>query len=199
MRISPSFCVKRRKGKTKCRFCVYYIAFWAKWQAFFAFLMARRLPHPPSAPSPEGKVWCASEPQLPKKAMQRESRPAFPSGEGVAAATDEVGAARGHSMRERSTQSRGRVKGRSPLWGQGATPLGLPPISTRKQYESALNSIARKGVQRVEDPLAGRALPESRGSASGGHSFRMNSTPSVPGPQWQEMTPPARVSMTASK
>ena len=32
-----------------------------------------------------------------------------------------------------------------------------------------------------------------------GHSFRMNSTPSVPGPQWQEMTPPARVSMTASK
>ena len=45
----------------------------------------------------------------------------------------------------------------------------------------------------------GRALPESRGSASGGHSFKMNSTPSVPGPQWQEMTPPARVSMTASK
>ena len=32
-----------------------------------------------------------------------------------------------------------------------------------------------------------------------GHSFKMNSTPSVPGPQWQEMTPPARVSMTASK
>ena len=37
MRISPSFCVKRRKGKTKCRFCVYYIAFWAKWQAHFCF------------------------------------------------------------------------------------------------------------------------------------------------------------------
>ena len=50
--------------------------------------------------------------------------------------------------------------------------------------ESALNSIARKGVQRQR---------------LWGHSFRMNSTPSVPGPQWQEMTPPARVSMTASK
>ena len=47
--------------------------------------------------------------------------------------------------------------------------------------------------------VQGRALPESRGRASGGHSFKMNSTPSVPGPQWQEMTPPARVSMTASK
>ena len=58
-----------------------------------------------------------------------------------------------------------------------------------------------RGVERVEDPsrVQGRALPESRGSTSGGHSFKMNSTPSVPGPQWQEMTPPARVSMTASK
>ena len=28
-------------------------------------------------------------------------------------------------------------------------------INTRKQYESVTNSIARKGVQRVEDPLAG--------------------------------------------
>ena len=37
-----------------------------------------------------------------------------------------------------------------------------PLHNTRKQYENARNSIARKGVQRVEDPLA-----ESRGSASG--------------------------------
>ena len=37
-----------------------------------------------------------------------------------------------------------------------------PLRNTRKQYENVRNSIARKGVQRVEDPLA-----ESRGSASG--------------------------------
>ena len=42
-------------------------------------------------------------------------------------------------------------------------PAGAKPLrNTRKQYENARNSIARKGVQRVEDPLA-----ESRGSASG--------------------------------
>ena len=63
-------------------------------------------------------------------------------------------------MKVRPTQSRERVKGRSPLWGQGAAPLGFPPINTRKKPEKVTNSIARKGVQRVEDPLAG-----SRGSA----------------------------------
>ena len=47
--------------------------------------------------------------------------------------------------------------------------------------------------------VQGRALPESKRQRLWGHSFKMNSTPSVPGPQWQEMTPPARVSMTASK
>ena len=36
----------------------------------------------------------------------------------------------------------------------------VPSINTRALYANALNSIARKGVQRVEDPLAG-----SRGSA----------------------------------
>ena len=36
----------------------------------------------------------------------------------------------------------------------------VPPINTRALYAVALNSIAKKGVQRVEDPLAG-----SRGSA----------------------------------
>ena len=36
----------------------------------------------------------------------------------------------------------------------------VPPINTRALYAVVTNSIARKGVQRVEDPLAG-----SRGSA----------------------------------
>ena len=36
----------------------------------------------------------------------------------------------------------------------------VPSINTRALYAVALNSIAKKGVQRVEDPLAG-----SRGSA----------------------------------
>ena len=35
-----------------------------------------------------------------------------------------------------------------------------PCINTRTQHESATNSIARKGVQRVNDPLVG-----SRGNA----------------------------------
>ena len=58
-----------------------------------------------------------------------------------------------------------------------------------------------KGVQRVEDPLAGAGQSPAgvQRQRLWGHSFKMNSTPSVPGPQWQEMTPPARVSMTASK
>ena len=50
----------------------------------------------------------------------------------------------------------------------------VPSINTRALYAVALNSIAKKGVQRVEDPLAGvqgRALPESRGRAAGA-SFR---------------------------
>ena len=51
--------------------------------------------------------------------------------------------------------------------GRSESPLvasaeAKPLRNTRKQYENARNSIARKGVQRVEDPLA-----ESRGSASG--------------------------------
>ena len=45
----------------------------------------------------------------------------------------------------------GRVKGQRPL---------RSPINTRILYAVATNSIAKKGVQRVEDPLAG-----SRGSA----------------------------------
>ena len=52
-------------------------------------------------------------------------------------------------------------------------------ISTRTRHESVTNSIARTGVQRVEDPLA-----ESRGSALGfpqstrGHSMRASPTQS---------------------
>ena len=63
-------------------------------------------------------------------------------------------------MKVRPTQSRERVKGRSPLWGQGAAPLGIPPKNTRKKPEKETNSIARKEDQRDEDPMAG-----SRGSA----------------------------------
>ena len=55
---------------------------------------------------------------------------------------------RGQSMKERSTQSRERVKGGTHLWGQGAKPLGFPPINTRAKHERALNSIARKGQGR---------------------------------------------------
>ena len=49
----------------------------------------------------------------------------------------------------------------------------VPSINTRALYAVALNSIAKKGVQRVEDPsrVQGRALPESRGRAAGA-SFR---------------------------
>ena len=45
----------------------------------------------------------------------------------------------------------------------------VPSINTRALYAVALNSIAKKGVERVEDPsrVQGRALPESRGRASG--------------------------------
>ena len=55
----------------------------------------------------------------------------------------------------------------------------VPSINTRTLYAVALNSIARKGVQRVENPLAG-----SRGSApwvpqsTRGHSMKVRSTQS---------------------
>ena len=66
---------------------------------------------------------------------------------------------RGHSMKVRSTQSRERVKGGTPLRGQGAARLGF-----LNQHAGAVCSRAQlnreKGVQRVEDPLAG-----SRGRA----------------------------------
>ena len=75
--------------------------------------------------------------------------------------------ARGRSMRARSTQSRERVKGRSPLRSPEAAPLAgvrgsapwSPSINTRKKYESALNSIA-KWVSRGSKTLRGcRAAP----------------------------------------
>ncbi len=52
--------------------------------------------------------------------------------------------------------------GISPMLIDFVVAEAKPLRNTRKQYENARNSIARKGVQRVEDPLA-----ESRGSASG--------------------------------
>ena len=65
-------------------------------------------------------------------------------------------------MKVKSTQSREREsRGSKTLWqGQGAAPLGFSQSTRGSSYESEVNSIARKGVQRVEDPLAG-----SRGSA----------------------------------
>ena len=50
----------------------------------------------------------------------------FQPTEGVAAATDEVGQTRGHSLKARATQSRKREsRGSKTLWrGQGAAPLG---------------------------------------------------------------------------
>ena len=50
--------------------------------------------------------------------------------------------------------------GRRYFWGYLRLILSVSWINTRKKYEDESNSIARKGVQRVEDPLAG-----SRGSA----------------------------------
>lgn len=52
--------------------------------------------------------------------------------------------------------------GISPMLIDFVVAEAKPLRNTRKQYENARNSIARKGAQRVEDPLA-----ESRGSASG--------------------------------
>ena len=45
--------------------------------------------------------------------------------------------------------------------GQGAAPL-RSPINTRILYAVATNSIAKKGVQRVEDPLAGQGAAPLR-------------------------------------
>ena len=50
--------------------------------------------------------------------------------------------------------------GRRYFWGYLRLILSVSWINTRKFYESVANSIARKGVQRVNDPFAG-----SRGSA----------------------------------
>ena len=61
-------------------------------------------------------------------------------------------------MQSSPTQSRERVKGGTPLRGQGAAPLGFPQINTRKKYAVVTNSIARRGQGR--NSLAG-----SRGSA----------------------------------
>ena len=68
-------------------------------------------------------------------------------------------ATRGYSMKGRSTQSRERVKGGTPLWGQGAAPPWVPPINTRAHYAVALNPIARR-VSRGSKTLRGcRAEP----------------------------------------
>ena len=45
--------------------------------------------------------------------------------------------------------------GRRYFWGYLRLILSVSWINTRKFYESVANSIARKGVQRVNDPFAG--------------------------------------------
>ncbi len=61
---------------------------------------------------------------------------ALPLGEGVAAATDEVGAARANCLKVSATQSRRWVKGRRPLQGQGTASLvgvkGQRPLRSLK-------------------------------------------------------------------
>ena len=57
--------------------------------------------------------------------------------------------ARASSMKVSPTESRERVKGRSPLWRPEAKPLvapagAKPRINTRKQYENVTNSIAKR-------------------------------------------------------
>ena len=64
-----------------------------------------RLRHLPQ----RGRFWGACAEQ------NARNHPAFPLGEGVAAATDEVRAARAYSMKMSPTESRGRVKGGTPL------------------------------------------------------------------------------------
>ena len=53
---------------------------------------------------------------------------------------------RGQSIKERSTQSRERVKGGTPLWGQGAKPLGFPQ-STRGQSMKERSTQSRERVK----------------------------------------------------
>ena len=81
---------------------------------------------------------------------------------------------RGRCMQSRATQSRkGSPEGRRPFGGvKGQSPLGSP-INTRALYAVALNSIAKRESRGSKTlwQVQGRALPESRGRASGA-SFR---------------------------
>ncbi len=75
---------------------------------------------------------------------------------------------RGQSMKERSTQSRERVKGGTHLWGQGAKPLGFPQ-STREQSMKERSTQSRERVKGGTHLWGQGAKPlaESRGRASG--------------------------------
>ena len=80
----------------------------------------------------------------------------------------------GRCMQSRSTQSRkGSPEGRRPFGRvKGQSPLGSS-INTRTLYAVALNSIAKRESRGSKTlwQVQGRALPESRGRASGA-SFR---------------------------
>ena len=76
---------------------------------------------------------------------------------------------RGHCMSVSPTQSRERVKGRSPLWGQGAKPLGFPQ-STRG-HSLKVSPTQSRGRVKGGTPLQGAgtvSLLGSRGKAPWG-------------------------------
>ena len=63
-------------------------------------------------------------------------------------------ATRGYSMKVRSTESRERVKGGTPLRGQGAAPLGFPQ-STRGHTMQLRSTQSREGCREGRRPFAG--------------------------------------------
>ena len=75
--------------------------------------------------------------------------------------------------RAQFNRAKGSPEGRKPFGGvKGQSPLGSP-INTRALYAVALNSIAKRESRGSKTlwQVQGRALPESRGRASGA-SFR---------------------------
>ena len=84
---------------------------------------------------------------------------------------------RGHCMSVSPTQSRERVKGRSSLWGQGATPIGFPQ-STRGHCMSVSPTQSRERVK-GRSPLWGQgAKPLGDPQSTRGHSLKVSPTQS---------------------
>ena len=117
----------------------------------------QKRPHPPTAPSPEGKVWyaCPSLPSpLGKVSPQRRIR-----------SDKHAGTARKRAQFNREkgverVEDPSQVQGSALLGSRGNAPC-VSLINTRALHEEVANSIARKGQGR-------NSLAESRGRASGG-------------------------------